>query len=178
MIHHLAVAPKNFWEAHKFYTEAMGFEVVKAVKRQAVGGPQAGWTKHVFYDTGGAGGLFALWDLHLADLGDDWLSSVSTGLGLPFWINHFAFEVADLDELEERKQRWLAYGLKVLEMDHGFIRSIYTRDPDDNFVEWTCRTRPLGPEDHAEALEILADDTPATIAEYEPEVFLPPATAS
>ena len=108
--------------------------------------PTAGWTKHVFYDTGD-GGWLALWDLHLTDLNDDdWRASISTGLGLPWWINHLAFGVADLDALEERKQHWLAAGLKVSEVDHDFIRSIYTRDPDGNLVEFTttraCSTKP------------------------------------
>ena len=59
MIHHLAIASKDIAKAHHFYTEVMGFKLVKAVKRQAPGG---GWTKHLFYDMGG-GALFALWDL-------------------------------------------------------------------------------------------------------------------
>ena len=64
MIHHLAITPKNFPASHKFYTEVMGFTLVKIVKRHAMGGEKAGWTKHVFYDTG-KGSYFVLWDLHL-----------------------------------------------------------------------------------------------------------------
>ncbi len=59
MIHHLAIAVKDVDRSHHFYTEVMGFRLVKAVKRKAPGG---GWTKHIFYDMG-SGKLFAIWDL-------------------------------------------------------------------------------------------------------------------
>jgi catechol 2,3-dioxygenase-like lactoylglutathione lyase family enzyme len=118
LIHHLAITPKNFGASHEFYTEVMGFTLVKIVKRQAMGGATAGWTKHVFYDTG-HGSYFVLWDLHLTGLADEaWQAPISTGLGLPWWVNHIAFEVAGLDELEEKKQHWLAAGKKVSEVVH------------------------------------------------------------
>jgi catechol 2,3-dioxygenase-like lactoylglutathione lyase family enzyme len=173
MIHHLAIAPKNFERSHAFYTEVMGFKVVHAVKRQAMGGPDVGWTKHVFYDSG-KGGLFALWDLHLKQLDDDaWNAAISTGLGLPFWVNHFAFEVDSLEELEERKQRWLAHGLKVSEVEHSLIRSIYAWDPDRNLIEWTYQTRELTEADRIEAEEIVADNTPSDEADFEPVLHSP-----
>jgi catechol 2,3-dioxygenase-like lactoylglutathione lyase family enzyme len=174
MIHHLAITPKDFNISHRFYTEAMGFKLVKIVKRQAMGGAKEGWTKHVFYDTGD-GTFFVLWDLHLTGvrLNDDWNPSISMGVGLPWWVNHIAFGVKDLDELEERKQRWLAYGCKVSEVVHEFITSIYTRDPDGNMVEFTCNTAKLTEADEREAHELLADDTPAVDPDYEGTVYFP-----
>ncbi|WP_217705839.1 VOC family protein [Peristeroidobacter soli] len=175
MIHHLAIAPRDFKVAHKFYTEAMGFKLAKVVKRQALGGAAAGWTKHVFYETG-RGGLFALWDLHLAELeGKSWKASWSSGLGLPTWINHVAFLVDSPAELEAKKQRWLDYGLRVSQVKHEFITSIYTLDPDKNLVEFTVATGPITEEDRAEALRLLEDDSPATIPEYPSEMFEPSA---
>lgn len=166
MIHHLAIAAKNFKASHKFYTEAMGFKLVKVVKRQALGGASAGWTKHVFYDTG-HGGLFALWDLHLAALeGKEWQGCWSSGLGLPTWINHVAFLVDSPEELLEKRQRWLDHGLRVSQVGHEFIESIYTLDPDKNLVEFTVVTAALTEEDRLEAERLIADDTPATIPEY------------
>jgi catechol 2,3-dioxygenase-like lactoylglutathione lyase family enzyme len=174
MIHHLAITPKDFGVSHKFYTEVMGFELVKIVKRQAMGGEKAGWTKHVFYETGD-GSYFVLWDLHLNgfDKPQDWDPSISVGLGLPWWINHVAFEVKDLEELEDKKQHWLASGQKVSEVVHEFITSIYTKDPDGNMVEFTCNTRPLTAEDREEAARLLADDTPAVDPDYPGTIYLP-----
>jgi catechol 2,3-dioxygenase-like lactoylglutathione lyase family enzyme len=171
MIHHLAITPKDFDASHAFYTEVMGFKLVKIVKRQAMG--QGGWTKHVFYDTG-HGSYFVLWDLHLTGLAEEaWQAPISTGLGLPWWVNHIAFEVAGLDELEEKKQHWLAAGRKVSEVVHEFITSIYTKDPDGNMVEFTCNTRALDEEDFEEAARLLADDTPAVEPDYPGVVYLP-----
>jgi catechol 2,3-dioxygenase-like lactoylglutathione lyase family enzyme len=173
LIHHLAITPKDFKASHEFYTEVMGFTLVKIVKRQAMGGAKAGWTKHVFYDTG-HGSYFVLWDLHLTGLADeDWKAPISTGLGLPWWINHIAFEVADLEELEEKKQRWLAAGNKVSEVVHEFITSIYTKDPDGNMVEFTCNTRALNDDDFEEAHRLLIDDSPAVDPDYPGVIYLP-----
>lgn len=172
-VHHVAITPKDFDASHRFYTEVMGFPVIAAVKRQAMGGAERGWTKHVFYDTGD-GCWLALWDLHLTDLdADAWNASISEGLGLPWWINHLAFGVTDLDALEERKQHWLTSGMKVSEVDHDFIRSIYTRDPDGNLVEFTTNTRALTTADRDEALAILADDSPSDVPDYPGTVYLP-----
>lgn len=167
MIHHLAIATADMPRAHHFYTECMGFELVKAVKRKAPGG---GWTKHVFYDMG-SGGLFALWDLRgLEDAGQlkpGWSAALSAGMNLPTWVNHIAFEASDAEDFERKYQRWLDNGYHVSIVDHDFIRSAYTFDPDGTMVEWTYRTMPLTESDKIEAAAILADDTPATEEEYE-----------
>ena len=174
MIHHLAITPKDFETSHKFYTEAMGFRLAKIVKRHAIGGAKQGWTKHVFYDTGD-GAFFVLWDLHLTGLtrDEDWDPSISVGVGLPWWVNHIAFGVKDLDELEECKQRWLAHGCKVSEVVHEFITSIYTRDPDGNMVEFTCPTADLTSNDELEAQALLTDDTPAVDPDYAGTLYFP-----
>ncbi|MFA5708827.1 VOC family protein [Mycolicibacterium sp.] len=175
MIHHLAITPRNFAVSHEFYTQAMQFELVKVVKRQAMGGPSVGWSKHVFYRTG-SGGLFVLWDLHLQEVdttAEGWDGGISTGLGLPWWVNHIAFAVRDADELEDRKQHLLAHGCKVSEVDHEFITSIYTKDPDGNMVEFTMDKRPFDDSDIAEAHALLADDTPAELPDYEGTLYLP-----
>lgn len=167
-VHHFTIVTKNYEMAHHFYTEVMKFPLVAGVKRQAPGG---GWTKHMFYDIGD-GQTMAIWDLRGIEgvlvQPDEWRSGISTGLGLPRWIQHYAFNCKNgEEELMQRKQDLLDHGYHVSSTDHDFIRSIYTFDPDGNSVEWTYDTRPLTPEDAAEAHEILADDTPATRADYE-----------
>jgi catechol 2,3-dioxygenase-like lactoylglutathione lyase family enzyme len=167
MIHHLAIAVKDISKSHFFYTQIMGFKLVAAVKRKAPGG---GWTKHLFYDMGD-GSLFALWDLRGLEgvqlQPEKWRSSISTGLGLLGWINHIAFKCSGQEEFDKKKRLWLEHGYHVSEVDHAFIRSCYTYDPDGNWVEWTFDTRPLNQADIDEAERILADDTPATEDEYE-----------
>jgi len=163
--HHVAVASKDVKKSHAFYTEVMGFKLKKVVKRQT---PEGGWTKHIFYDTGN-GELFAIWDLRgiegvVVDA-DAWQGGMASGL--PYWINHIAFDCDDIGGLEEHKQVWLDKGYNVVEVKHEFIHSIYTRDPDGTLVEFTFDTQPLTEEDEREALELLADDSPAQVPEYE-----------
>jgi catechol 2,3-dioxygenase-like lactoylglutathione lyase family enzyme len=172
--HHVAIAVKDADRAHKFYTEAMGFRLVKIVKRQT---PEGGWTKHIFYDTGD-GELFAIWDLRGLEgevlNAEDWKGGLSTGAGLPYWINHLAFECHDIGGLHAAMERWLEHGYHVSEVKHEFIHSIYTRDPDGTLVEFTYDTQPLGAVDIEEANALLVDNSPATEPDYEGVVHKSP----
>jgi len=154
--HHVAIATRDLDATHRFYTEAMGFELAKVVAGKS---PEGGWAKHVFYRTPG-GDMIAFWELHDAGLPDDWSPALSTGLGLPVWANHIAFRADDLTEIESRKRRWLERGHDVMEVDHGFCVSIYTTDPSGTLVEWCADTQPLGEADRAEAARLLADPNP------------------
>jgi catechol 2,3-dioxygenase-like lactoylglutathione lyase family enzyme len=176
MYHHVAIAVKDAAKAHEFYTGAMGFTMVKVVKRQT---PEGGWTKHIFYDTG-HGELFAIWDLRGIEgvvIDADWKGGLSTGAGLPWWVNHVAFGVASMEDLQRHKQRWLDTGHNVSQVDHEFIVSIYTKDPDGTLVEFTYQTRALTSDDIEEGEALLADDSPATEPEYEGEFFRSPVRA-
>ena len=156
--HHVAIAAKDIEASHEFYTEAMGFELVKAVVAPTES--PGGWAKHLFYETGG-NGLLALWDIHDDAVGDSWSPAISTGLGLPIFINHLAFDAADLDDLGARRERWLDLGMDVMEIDHGFCTSIYTTDPNGILVEWCTDTAGIQPGDREKALALLADPAPA-----------------
>jgi len=153
--HHIALATRDMEATHAFYTEAMGFELVKAVV--AATENEGGWAKHVFYDTGGDG-LIAFWDLH-DDLIGDFDPAISTGAGLPVWINHVAFH-SEPDMLDHRRRRWLDQGIDCMEIDHGFCVSIYAVDPNGILVEWCADSRPLDQTDRDEALAILRDPAP------------------
>jgi catechol 2,3-dioxygenase-like lactoylglutathione lyase family enzyme len=154
--HHVAVAAKDLAATHEFYTRAMGFRLVKVATGKT---PEGGWSKHLFYETGG-GGLMAVWDLHDESIGEDWSPALSTGLGLPIWTNHLAFDARDLETLEARKRRWLDEGHDVAEVDHGWCHSIYTRDPNGIMVEWCVTTRTFSEADREEAARLLEDPNP------------------
>lgn len=154
--HHVAVATRDLDASHRFYTKAMGFELVKVVTGKT---PEGGWSKHAFYETGGEG-LMALWELHDDSIEADWNPAISTGLGLPIWVNHLAFEARDAATLDAARQRWLACGHDVMEVDHGFCVSLYTRDPNGIMVEWCLTTRAFTEADRAEARRRLADPAP------------------
>jgi catechol 2,3-dioxygenase-like lactoylglutathione lyase family enzyme len=156
--HHVAIATRDMQATHRFYTEAMGFRLAKVVAAPT-GSPEGGWARHVFYDTGGQG-MIAFFELHDPAIPSEFDPAISTGLGLPPWVNHLAFDAGDLEGLEAACRRWQAFGLDVVELDHGFCRSIYATDPNGVLVEFACTTRPLDEEDARIAAELLADPTP------------------
>ncbi|HUY64795.1 MAG TPA: VOC family protein [Acidimicrobiales bacterium] len=155
--HHVAIATDDLTSTHRFYTEAMGFELVKTVVAPT-GSPSRGWAKHLFYDTGGPG-LFAVWELHDESIGAHG-TAISTGLGLPEWVNHLAFDVADTDALAAAARRWQEHGIDVVELDHEWCRSIYATDPNGVLVEFCCTTRAFTDRDRAEAQRFLVDPAP------------------
>jgi len=168
--HHVALATKDVEGTHRFYTEAMGFELVKVVAGPTPG--DRGWSRHFFYDTGASSsdeasgpGMIAFWDLHDAAIGDSYRTDLAKAVGLPVWVNHLAFDAADLDELAGHRERWQAYGITVAEVDHGFCTSIYATDPNGIMVEFCCTTRPFSVEERDDAARLLVSEAP----ELEPE---------
>jgi catechol 2,3-dioxygenase-like lactoylglutathione lyase family enzyme len=149
--HHVAFATNDLEATHRFYTEAMGFTLVKS--SVAPTDAPGGWAKHVFYDTGGDG-LIAFWDLH-DDRMVDFDPALSLGLGLQPWVNHIAFAAADMDDIERRLQRWLDRGHDAMEIDHGWCHSIYTMDPNRVLVEFCTDTAPYTAADREEALRVI-----------------------
>ena len=77
--HHVAFATNDTEATHRFYTEVMGFELVKVVASETpTSQPKGdGYSKHFFYSTGrnrpgtpesGDHGMIAFWEIH--DPGD------------------------------------------------------------------------------------------------------------
>jgi catechol 2,3-dioxygenase-like lactoylglutathione lyase family enzyme len=158
--HHLAIATRDLDATHRFYTEAMGFELVKTVVAPTPDGG-GGWARHLFYDAGD-NGMLAIWDLHDdAHIPPDFSPAISTGLGLPSWVNHVAFNSTDLDDIARRRDHWLELGYDVVEIDHGWCTSIYTNDPNGIAVEFCTTTATFTERDRAEANELLSAAEPA-----------------
>jgi hypothetical protein len=82
-------------------------------------------------------------------------------MGLPIWANHIAFGATDLDDIRRRRERWLAHGADVMEIDHGWCTSIYTQDPNGILVEFCTSTRELDAKDREEAVRLLTADDAA-----------------
>ena len=149
--HHIAIATRDMRATHRFYNEAMGFQLVRAEKAQT--GKEA-WAKHFFYDTGN-GEMMAFWEIHDDDIDPNFPTSISTGLGLPLWSNHIAFSASSVEQLNEARERLCAAGHDVTEIDHHWCRSIYANDPNGIMVEFCVTTREFDEEDHQRALAAL-----------------------
>ena len=161
--HHIAIATQDMQATHRFYSEAMGFTLVRAEKAQT--SPDA-WAKHFFYDTGN-GEMMAFWEMHDDNIDPDFPTAISTGLGLPMWTNHIAFSADSIDDLDAARERLCANGHDVTEIDHHWCRSIYANDPNGIMVEFCVSTRDFDENDHRQALAALdateMPDEPAPI---------------
>lgn len=157
--HHVAIATKDLQATHRFYTEVMGFSLVKTIIGPVPGSPE-GWARHVFYDTGSQG-LIAFWDLHDAQWADGYPTNINKQAGLPSWVNHFAYFAPSREFLDERRTNWTNHGHTVAEVDHEFCVSIYTSDPDGNTVEFCFDVRAFTEEEKIEALTLLNHENPS-----------------
>jgi catechol 2,3-dioxygenase-like lactoylglutathione lyase family enzyme len=155
--HHLALAAQDMAAIHHFYETVMGFELVKV---EVAPVREGGWGKHFFYRMDGNDSTFiAFWELHDVPEADRQVHDLNKAAGMPQGTNHYSFSVAGGEELQAMRERWQAHGLDVLEIDHNWCHSIYTRDPNGNMVEFCLTTGSFTPEDRARALAALGETT-------------------
>ncbi len=180
--HHVALATRDTAATHRFYTEVMGFELVKVVVAPTPG-EHGGWSKHFFYDTAGAGGasgdagMIAFWEIHDDHIGDGFPVDINKAAGLPWWVNHLAFDAPTRDDLDRHRERWRSHGHTVLEVDHEFCVSIYIRDPSGNMVEFCHTVRPFTAHERDRAAALLGEARPE-LDRDEPKVTVHPPLAA
>ncbi|MEM7661971.1 MAG: VOC family protein [Pseudomonadota bacterium] len=154
--HHLALATKDMSETHQFYEGVMGFELVKV---EVAPIPSGGWGKHFFYRMAGDDTKFiAFWELHETAQQDKIEFDINKAAKTPEGTYHFSFNVESVDDLNAWRERWNDAGHDVLELDHNWCHSVYTKDPDNNFVEFCLTTGAFSQEDRDRAIAAL-DET-------------------
>lgn len=151
--HHLALAAKDMRAIHEFYEGVMGFELVKVEVAPIMEG---GWGKHFFYRMNGDNNRFiAFWELHDTPTQGEHEVDLNKAANLPAGTNHISFTAHSKEELAEWKDKWNAAGFDVLEIDHNWCHSVYTRDPNGNMVEFCVTTDDFGAADRERALAAL-----------------------
>ena len=156
--HHLALATRDIKAIHDFYEGVMGFELVKV---EIGPSPQGGWAKHFFYRMEDDSKFIAFWEMHDMPGTENFETNLSKAAGVPDHINHISFDVTDMSDLEARRQRWLDAGYEVLEIDHNWCHSIYTKDPNGNLVEFCLTTGSFTKADRENALAALTSEEAA-----------------
>ena len=131
-IHHVAYRCRDAKQTVKFYNHVLGMEYLSAFSEDHV--PSTGEYDpymHVFLDAGG-GNVIAFFELpNQPDMTRD--------LNTPEWVQHIAFEVADLETLLAAKAHVEAQGIAVIGPTfHGIFRSIYFFDPNGHRLELAC----------------------------------------
>ena len=131
-IHHVAYRCKDAKATVDWYADVLGMAFTTAFSEDHV--PSTGEYDpymHVFLDCG-AGNVIAFFELpNQPDMGKD--------PNTPDWVQHIAFEVADLDALLAAKAHIEGRGVDVIGPTcHGIFRSIYFFDPNGHRLELAC----------------------------------------
>ncbi|HRE02238.1 MAG TPA: VOC family protein, partial [Ilumatobacteraceae bacterium] len=161
---HVAMVCADMARTVDFYTNILGFRLMKTVDLPDAGG------QHFFFDVGNGNSLAFFWFPEAPD-GVPGLSAPKTQPGFGDWtsatssLNHIAFDVP-ADKFEEYHKKLKATGVGVgpivnhdnspsqvsWEMnDDVYVRSFYFQDPDGVLLEFACWTREFTPADVANA---------------------------
>jgi len=133
-VHHAAWRCRDAAETRWFYETVCGLELEAALAfKEAPGSGLPLRYMHLFFKMGD-GNFVAFFDI--PDSAKEEYFKQRSGFNL-----HFAMEVETMAELEIFKTRWQDHGLEVFgPLDHHFVQSIYTYDPNGIQVEITCKT--------------------------------------
>jgi glyoxylase I family protein len=128
-IHHVAYRCHDAKETVEFYQRALNMDFVLAIAEDEVPSTkQPDPYMHVFLDAG-MGNVLAFFELPNSD-------EMGRDDNTPLWVQHIAFEVADLEALDAAKLHLESVGLEVLgPVNHGIFKSIYFFDPNGHRIE-------------------------------------------
>ncbi|MBX3419403.1 MAG: VOC family protein [Pirellulaceae bacterium] len=133
-IHHVAYRCRDAKETVDFYTKHLNMGFILAISEDKVPSTkEPNPYMHVFLDAG-QGNILAFFELPASpDMGRD--------ENTPKWVQHIAFQLASVEELDQAKRDLEQAGLEVVgPTDHGIIRSIYFFDPNGHRIELTTIT--------------------------------------
>lgn len=133
-IHHVAYRCRDAKETVEFYTKHLNMNFMLAISEDKVPSTkEPNPYMHVFLDAGN-GNILAFFELpNSPEMGRD--------ENTPKWVQHIAFQLGSVEELEQAKADLMAAGIEVVgPTDHGIIRSIYFFDPNGHRIELTTIT--------------------------------------
>jgi catechol 2,3-dioxygenase-like lactoylglutathione lyase family enzyme len=150
-LHHVAYACKDVEATRHFYEDLLRFPLVHTEVTRIP--DTESFFRHLFFDMGD-GTCIAFFEMHQMGEQDGWRSDISTGNGLPVWVNHIAF-AADSERQEEARAALAAANVHpIMDVDHGWCHSQYYLDPNGIMVEF-CRDTPGFTPDPVEARAAL-----------------------
>ncbi|MBV8618562.1 MAG: VOC family protein [Curvibacter sp.] len=132
-LHHYAYKARDAEETRHFYEDILGLPLYHIIQSDYV--PSTGeYCPYTHF-------FFRLQDgsfIAFFDLGDDVKAEPSPNT--PLWVNHIAFRVDTVQELENTKARLQAHGVEVLGVtDHHIFKSIYFFDPNGIRLELSAQ---------------------------------------
>lgn len=132
-LHHYAYRAKDAEETRHFYEDILGLPLYHIIQSDVV--PSTGeYCPYTHF-------FFRLQDgsfIAFFDLGNDEAALPSPNT--PAWVNHIAFRVDSVADLEAMKTRLEAHGVEVLGVtDHHIFKSIYFFDPNGVRMELSAQ---------------------------------------
>ena len=131
-IHHVAYRCKDAKQTVQWYEQHLNMKFVLAIAENQVPSTKAPDPyMHVFLDAG-HGNVLAFFELpNSPEMGRD--------PNTPAWVQHIAFKVGSLAQLEQTRDRLQAAGIEVIgPTDHTLFKSIYFFDPNGHRLELAC----------------------------------------
>jgi glyoxylase I family protein len=153
-IHHVAYRCHDAKETVEFYQRVLNMDFLTAFSEDRVPSTKAPDPyMHVFLDAG-MGNVLAFFELpNSPRMGRD--------ENTPDWVQHIAFEVETMDDLEQAREAIAEAGIEVLgPINHGVFHSIYFHDPNGHRLELAVNT---GTEEQLAELRRVA---PAMLEEW------------
>lgn len=139
--HHVAFACRDLEATVHFYDDLLGFTLVHT----EVQGKTENFMRHIFFALGDGSSL-AFFYLHGVGEPEDYKTDISTGMGLPIWVNHVAFR-ADQARYDQVKKTMSEADIEpVMEVDHDWCHSVYYADPNGILVEFCMDTPGIKPD--------------------------------
>ena len=133
-MHHVAYRCRDAKETVQWYEKHLGMTFVLAIAEDQVPSThEPNPYMHLFLDAGG-GNILAFFELPGSPpMGRD--------ENTPAWVQHIAFKVASVAELEQTKARLEAAGIEVIGVtDHTIFKSIYFFDCNGHRLELAADT--------------------------------------
>ena len=132
-LHHYAYRARDAEETRHFYEDILGLPLYHIIQSDHV--PSTGeYCPYTHF-------FFRLQDgsfIAFFDLGDDEAALPSPNT--PQWVNHIAFRLNTMTELENMKARLQAHGIDVIGVtDHHIFKSIYFFDPNGVRLELSAQ---------------------------------------
>jgi len=146
-LHHYAYRARDAEETRHFYEDILGLPLYHIIQSDHV--PSTGeYCPYTHF-------FFRLQDgsfIAFFDLGDDVAAEPSANT--PRWVNHIAFRLDSIAQLEDMKARLQANGIEVIGVtDHHIFKSIYFFDPNGIRLELSAQV--------ADEFQMLKESTTA-----------------
>ncbi|MBL0420707.1 VOC family protein [Ramlibacter sp. AW1] len=153
-VDHTARPTWKLQETLHFYRDVLGLPLVHVISARGWGPATHPDFLHFFFDSGNGSTIAFFYYL-----GEDEPATLQGRAGRAPWpedhvfdATHTAWLVDSAEELQAWRQRLEQLGLEVsVATTHEVIESVYVRDPNGYFIEFTRKLRPLGEVDATDA---------------------------